>query len=125
MTGQLQILAANDDDLCAAQDLLGDDGRETAEQVTATVNDDSLKLSNENKINKNGFKVMWTPNNPDFNLTSQLLFDLCLTIVICIDEKLYQNENYIFLPPFHIKYSSTFLSLNFVFAKIYFHNYSM
>jgi outer membrane murein-binding lipoprotein Lpp len=40
---KLQVLATNDDNLGAAQDLLGDDGRKTAEQVTATVDDDSLK----------------------------------------------------------------------------------
>lgn len=43
VSGELQILAANDDNLCAVQDLLGDNGCETAEQVTATVDDDSLK----------------------------------------------------------------------------------
>jgi hypothetical protein len=43
VSGQLQIFTTNDDDLCSAQDLLGDDGRKTAQQVTATVDDDSLK----------------------------------------------------------------------------------
>lgn len=60
MTGQLQILAANDDDFCAAQDLLGDDGGETAEQVAATVDNDSLKINEKiNRINTNSFQVMW------------------------------------------------------------------
>lgn len=67
MARELQVLAANNDDLCTAQDLLGDDGRETAEQVTATVNDDSLKVNKSKKnFNKLRFKVMWVPNNSRF-----------------------------------------------------------
>jgi hypothetical protein len=68
VTGQLQIFAANDDDLSAAQDLLGDDGCKTAKQVTATVDDDSLKVEKKIKeINKNYFEGYVNSNNLRFS----------------------------------------------------------
>lgn len=44
MAGELQVFATNDDDLGSAQDLLGDDRCEATQKVTATVDDDCLKL---------------------------------------------------------------------------------
>lgn len=40
---KLQIFAADDDDLHAAQDLLSNDGSQAAQQMTAAVDNDSLK----------------------------------------------------------------------------------
>lgn len=44
MSGELQILATDDDNLCSAQDLLSDDGCQAAKEMTTAVDDDSLKL---------------------------------------------------------------------------------
>lgn len=43
MSRKLQVFASDNDDVGSAQDLLSDDWGQTAQQVTATVDDDSLK----------------------------------------------------------------------------------
>lgn len=46
MTGQLQVLAANHDHRLAAQDLLGNDRSQSAKQVSTSVNQNRLKVTN-------------------------------------------------------------------------------
>ena len=41
-TGDVDLLAADADDVLTSQKLLGDDGSESTEQVTLAVNDDAL-----------------------------------------------------------------------------------
>lgn len=45
---ELQILAADNSNLLTAQDLLSDDGGQTAKQMTTAINDDSLKRDRKN-----------------------------------------------------------------------------
>lgn len=44
---QLQILASDNYNLCAAQNLLSDDGGKTSQKMSAAVNDDSLQTKKE------------------------------------------------------------------------------
>jgi hypothetical protein len=43
VSGELEILAADDDDLCSAQNLLGDDRSQTAQEMATAIDDESLK----------------------------------------------------------------------------------